>query len=165
MEDEIHEAQAGFRTGRGTRDHIFNMRMIIEKCREYNIELHACFIDYTKAFDCVNHHQLWEIMNDMGFPKHITRLIAELYKDQEAAVKVEGARSEWFNVQKGVRQGCTLSPYLFNIYAENIMRNVRQETMKPDFRPINIGGLQIPEIRYADDSAINNKQTRPTEHN
>ena len=94
LETEIHEVQAGFRAGRGTRDHIFNMRNIIEKCREYSLDLHMCFIDYTKSFDCVKHHQLWSIMREMGFPKHLTHLIETLFHEQQAAVRVEGEISE-----------------------------------------------------------------------
>ncbi len=80
-----------------------------------------CFIDYSKAFDCVEHKTLWQIILEMGFPKHLVCLIENLYMNQEAAVRVEGETSEWFDVGKGVRQGCILSPYLFNIYAENII--------------------------------------------
>jgi len=125
--EEINIVQAGFRPKRGTRDHIFNLRNILEKCREYNKDLYACFIDYSKAFDCVVHKTMWKIMIEMGFSKHLVRLIESLYIDQEAAVRVDGETSEWFEVGKGVRQGCILSPYLFNIYAENIMRNFRED--------------------------------------
>jgi hypothetical protein len=154
LEEEINIAQAGFRKCRGTRDHIFNMRIIIEKCREYNVNLHTCFIDYTKAFDCVQHQTLWRIMLDMGFPTHIVHLIKSLYQEQQAAVRTESGTSDWFEVQKGVRQGCILSPCLFNIYAENIMRNVKNDPDYQKFDPFNIGGHDIPELRYADDTVL-----------
>ena len=163
LEEEINIVQAGFRPKRGTRDHIFNIRNILEKCREYNKDLYACFIDYSKAFDCVEHKKMWEIMIDMGFPKHLVCLIENLYLNQEAAVRVEGETSEWFSVGKGVRQGCILSPYLFNIYAENIMRNFTYDTQRyndpadPEhdtFDSLNIGGRALPELRYADDTVL-----------
>ena len=90
----------------------------------------------------------------MGFPIHLTQLIEELYQDQQAAVKIEGELSEWFEVQSGVRQGCTLSPYLFNIYSENIMRNVREDPNNTKYHALNIGGFEIPELRYADDTVL-----------
>ena len=163
LNDEINIVQAGFRPNRGTRDHIFNLRNILEKCREYNKDLYACFIDYSKAFDCVVHKTMWKIMLEMGFPKHLIRLIESLYHEQEAAVRVEGETSEWFSVGKGVRQGCILSPYLFNVYAENIMRNFRDDAQRfddpadPDkdtYDSINIGGRSLPELRYADDTVL-----------
>jgi len=154
LEDEINITQAGFRQGRGTRDHIFNMRNIIEKCREYNRDLCACFIDYSKAFDCVQHKKLWQIMKNMGFPSHLIYLIATLYQNQQAAVRVNGETSEWFEVQKGVRQGCILSPNLFNVYAENIMRQVYEDENRTKFDALNIGGYEIPELRYADDTTL-----------
>jgi hypothetical protein len=103
LECKLHEAQPSFRRGRGTRDHIFNIRIIIEKCREYNVDLHACFIDYSKAFDCVQHQKLWNIMKIMGFPTHVIHLIESLYHDQKAAIRIDGETTEWFEVQKGVR--------------------------------------------------------------
>ena len=163
IDEEINIVQAGFRPNRGTRDHIFNLRNIIEKCREYNKDLYACFIDYSKAFDCVEHQMMWKIMIEMGFPRHLVRLIESLYESQEAAVRIEGETSEWFEVGKGVRQGCILSPYLFNIYAENIMRNVRNDAQRyndqqdPEhdtFDSLNIGGREYPELRYADDTVL-----------
>ena len=163
LEEEINIVQAGFRPNRGTRDHIFNVRNILEKCREYNKDLYACFIDYSKAFDCVEHQKIWKIMAQMGFPRHLIRLIESLYQNQEAAVRVEGETSEWFSVGKGVRQGCILSPYLFNVYADYIMRNFREDASRFDneddpeydtYDSINIGGRSLPELRYADDTVL-----------
>ncbi|BFZ26094.1 hypothetical protein BsWGS_29133 [Bradybaena similaris] len=159
MEEEINIVQAGFRKSRGTRDHILNMRNIIEKCREFNVDINICFIDYTKAFDCVKHQTLWNIMGNMGFPQHLISLIISLYQEQEAAVRIEGETSDWFTVQRGVRQGCILSPHLFNVYAENIMREVREDVNYEHFQPLSIGGHEIPEIRYADDTALISRST------
>ena len=154
IKEKINITQAGFQQGRGTRDHIFNMRNIIEKCREYNIDLYCCFIDYSKAFDYVQYEALWKIMVDMGFPVHIIKLIKSLYDEQTAAVKINGETSEWFKGEQGVRQGCILSPYLFNIYAENIMRKMYYEDHFDNFDSINIGGHNFPELRYADDTVL-----------
>ncbi|XP_072039010.1 uncharacterized protein [Amphiura filiformis] len=96
LETEIADEQAGFRAGRGTRDQIVNMRNIIEKCRGHSIPLYLCFIDYSKAFDCVNHQDLWNIMGDMGFPGHVVKLISTLYQDQESSVRTSRGDSEWF---------------------------------------------------------------------
>ena len=85
--------------------------------------LYLCFIDYSKAFDCVEHRALWGVMEELGFPKHIIKLISNLYEDQESAVRLgDNSITDWFKIGKGVRQGCTLSPYLFSIYTEGIMR-------------------------------------------
>lgn len=164
LEYELHEAQAGFRQGRGTRDHILNIRNIFEKCREYNIDLHTCFIDYSKAFDQVLHQKLWNIMKDNGFPTHVIHLIETLYHEQQAAVRIESQTSEWFEVQKGVRQGCILSPYLFNIYAENIMRKVKDDIEYVNFDPLTINGNLIPELRYADDTVLLSNSAEGIKH-
>ena len=154
LEEEINIAQAGFRRGRGTREQILNMRIIIEKCREYNIDLFACFIDYSKAFDCVQHQMLWNIMTEMGFPSHLIHLIKMLYKEQQAAVQIESGKSDWFGIAQGVRQGCILSPHLFNIYTENIMRNIKEAAEEQQYDALVIGGQEIPELRYADDTVL-----------
>ena len=119
----ISDEQAGIREGRGTREQIVNIRNIIEKCREHRHPLYLCFIDYSKAFDCVSHSQLWNTMAKMGFPSHIIELIQNLYHDQKATVRTSNGNTEWFEIGRGVRQGCILSPNLFNIYSEDIMRN------------------------------------------
>ncbi|XP_072051973.1 uncharacterized protein [Amphiura filiformis] len=114
---------------------------------EFQQPLFLCFIDYSKAFDCVQHGKLWIIMKDMGFSSHVVDLIRSLYKGQEATVRTEGGDSECFTIGQGVRQGCILSPYLFNIYAEHIMRNALDgyEGM------VSIGGRQISNLRFADE--------------
>jgi hypothetical protein len=109
-----------------------------------------CFIDYSKAFDCVDHCRLWNTLRSMGLPEHLIALIKSLYTKREAAVKTEYGNTEWFEVGKGVRQGCILSAYLFNIYSEYILRRVGFE----DNIAIKIGGRIINSSRYSDDSTI-----------
>ena len=121
MNRELPDVQAGFGKGRGTRDRIANIRWIIEKAREF--QKNICFIDYTKAFDCVDHNQLWKILQVMGIPGHLTCLLRNLYAGQEATVRTGHGTIDWFQIGKGVRQGCVLSPCLFNLYAEHIMKN------------------------------------------
>ena len=112
---ELADVQAGFRKGRVTRAHIANNRWIIKKAREF--QKNICFTDYAKAFDCVDHNKLWEILQEMGIPDHLTCLLRNLYAGQEAAVRTGHGKTDWFQVGKGVRQGCILSPCLFNFYA------------------------------------------------
>ena len=120
---EIPDVQAGFRKGRGTRDQIANICWIMGKAREFQKNIYFCFIDYAKAFDCVDHSKLWKILKEMGIPDHLICLLRNLYAGQEAAVRTVHGTTDWFQIGKGVRQGCILSPRLFNLYAENIMRN------------------------------------------
>ena len=125
MNCELPDVQAGFRKGRGTRDQIANICWIMEKAREFQKNIYFCFIHYAKAIDCVDHNQLWKILRQMGIPDHLTCLLRNLYAGQEATVRTGHTATDWFQIGKGVRQGCILSPYLFNLYAENIMRNAR----------------------------------------
>jgi len=148
--DEISDEQAGFVEGRGTREHIVNVRQIMEKCKGHNIPLYMCFIDYSKAFDCVSHGQLWNIMKTMGFPLHIISLISKLYENQESAVRTYNGNTEWFKIGRGVRQGCILSPCLYNLYAEDIMRVALEEK---DWG-VKIGGVKRSNLRYADDTTL-----------
>ena len=120
---KLPDIQAGFRKGRGTRDQIANICWIIKKARAFQKNISFCFIDYAKAFDCVDHNKLWKILKEMGIPDHLTRLLRNLYAGQEAAVRTGHGTTDWFQIGKGVRQGCILSPYLFNFYAEYITRN------------------------------------------
>ena len=115
--------EAGFRKGRGTRDQIANIRWIIKKARELQENIYFCFIDYAKAFDCVDHHKLWKILQVMGIPDHLTCLLRNLCAGQEATVITGHGMIDWFQIRKGVSQGCILSPCLFNLYAEYIKRN------------------------------------------
>ena len=123
---ELPDVQAGFRKDRGTRDQIANTRWIIEKAREFQKNIYFCFIDYAKAFDCVDHNKLWKILKEMGIPDHLTCLLRNLYAGQEATVRT-GHGTDCFQIGKEVCQGCILSPCLFNLYAEYIMRNAGLE--------------------------------------
>ena len=123
MNHELSDVQAGFRKGRGTRDQIANIRWIIKKAREFQENIYFCFIGYAKAFDCVDYNKLWKILKQMGIPDHLTCLLRNLFADQEATVRTGHGVTDWFQIRKGVRQGCILSPCLFNFYAEYIMRN------------------------------------------
>ena len=124
---ELPYVQASFRKGRGTRDQIANIRWIMEKAKEFQKNIYFCFIDYTKAFDCVDHNKLWKILKEMRIPDHLTCLLRNLYTGQEATVRTEHGTTDWFQIGKGVRQGCILSPCLFNLYVEYIMRNAGLE--------------------------------------
>ena len=128
MNHELPDVQAGFRKGRGTRDQIANICWIIEKAREFQKKpIYFCFIDYAKAFDCVDHNKLWKILKEMGIPDHLTCLLRNLYAGQEATVRTGHGTTDWFQIGKWVHQGCILSPCLFNFYAEYIMRNAGLE--------------------------------------
>ena len=122
MNCELPDIQGGFRKGKGTRDQIANIYWIIEKSRKFQENIYFCFTD-TKAFDCVNHNTLWEILKEMGIPDHLTCLLINLYAVQETTVRSGRGTTDWFQTGKGVHQGCILSPCLFNLYAEYIMRN------------------------------------------
>ena len=118
---ELPDVQAGFRQGRGTRDQTVNIHQIIEKAREFQKKISFCFIDYTKAFDPVNHNKLWNILKEMGIPDHFTCLLRNLYVGQEATVRTGHGTTDWFQIRKGVHQGCILIPRLYNLYEEYIM--------------------------------------------
>ena len=118
MNHELPDVQAGFRKGRGTRDQIANICWIIKKAREFQKKIYFCFIDYAKAFDCAGHNKLWKILKEMGIPSHLTCLLRNLYAGQEATVRIGHRTTDWFQTEKGVHQGCILSPCLFNLYAE-----------------------------------------------
>ena len=118
---ELPDVQAVFGKGRGTRDQFANICWIIEKAREFQRNVYFCFIDYVKAFDYVNHNKLWKILQEMGIPDHLTFLLRNLNVGQEATVRSRHGTTEWFQIRKGVRQGCILSPCLFNLYAEYIV--------------------------------------------
>ena len=148
---EMAEEQAGFVEGKGTREQIVNIRIIIEKCRDQNIPLYMCFIDYAKAFDCVSHRKLWDTMEQMGFPVHIIQLVSNLYKEQESVVRTTNGDTDWFKIERGVRQGCViLSPGLYTIYSEHIMRCVLEE----HHDGITIGGRRETNLRFADDTTL-----------
>ena len=107
---ELPDVQAGFRKGRGTRDQIANIHWIIRKAREFQKNIYFCFIDYAKAFDCVDHNKLWKIHKEIGIPDHLTCLLRNLYASQEATVRTEHGITDWFKIGEGVWQACILSP-------------------------------------------------------
>ena len=119
---ELPDVQAGFRKGRGTRDQIANIRWIIEKASEFQKNINFCFIDYAKAFDYVDHNKLWKILQEMRIPDHLTCFLRNMYAGQEATVRTGHGTTDWFQIGKRICQGCILSPCLFNLYAEYIMR-------------------------------------------
>ena len=121
MNRELPDIQSGFEKGRGTKDQNANIFWIIEKAREFQKSIYFCFIDYPKAFDCVDHKKLWKILNQMGIPDHITCLLRNLYAGQEATVTTKYATMDWLKIGKGLHQGCILLLCLFNLYAEYIM--------------------------------------------
>ena len=120
---ELPDVQAGFGRGRGSRDQIANIRWIIEKARGFQKNIYFCFIDYAKTFDCMDHNKLGKILQDMGTPDHLTCLFRNLYAGQEATIRTGHGTADWFQIGKGVRQGCIMSPCLFILYVEYIMRN------------------------------------------
>ena len=120
---DLPDVQAGFRKGRGTREQIANICWIIRKASEFQKNIYSCFINYVKAFDCVDHNKLWKILKEMGIPDPLTCLLKNLFASQEATVSTGHGTTDWFQIGKRVHQGCILSPCLFNLYAEYIMRN------------------------------------------
>ena len=144
---ELPDVQAGFRKGRGTRDQIANILWITEKAREFQKNIYFCFIDYAKAFDCVDHNKMWKILKQMGIPDHPNCLLRNLYAGQEAIVRTGHGTTDWFQIGKGVCQGCILPPCLFNLYAEYIMRNSGLDEAQAG---IKIAGRNIHNLRYAE---------------
>ena len=130
---ELSDVQAGFRKGTGTRDQIANSCWIIKKAREFQKIIYFCFIDYAKAFDCVDHNKLWKILEEMGILELLTCLLRNLYAGQEAIVRTGHGTTDWFQIGKGIRQGCILSPCLFNLNAESdqISRSVVSNSLRP----------------------------------
>ena len=149
IEEEIAKEQAGFCRRRGTRDQISNLRLLSEKFRERKKQLFLCFIDYRKAFDCVCHEELWEILTRLNFPKHLIGLVESLYKQQLSSVRTIHGKTDWFHNGRGVRQDCILSSYLFNLYTEWIMREALEEN-----DGVSIGGTRVSNLRYADDTVL-----------
>ena len=147
---EFPNVQAGFRKGRGTRDQIANICWIIQKAREFQKNIYFCFMDYAKVFDCVDQNKLWSILKEMGIPD-LTCLLRNLYAGQEATVRAGHKTKDWFQIGKGVRQDCILSPCLFNLYAEYIMRNVGLDEAQAG---IKIARRNVNNLRYADDTTL-----------
>ena len=181
MNHELPDVQAGFRKSTGTGDQIVNICWIIEKPREIQKNIYFCIIDYAKAFDSVDQNKLWKILQEMGnlpipgieprsptlqadaltseppgkprlgILDHLTCLLRNLHAGQEATVKTGHGTMDWFQIGKVVCQGCMLSPCLFNLYAEYIMRNARLDEAQAR---IKIAGRSINNLRYADDTNL-----------
>ena len=148
---QLSDVQVGFRKGRGTRDQIANICWIIEKARECQKNMYFCFIEYAKAFDCMDHNKLWKILQEMGIPDHLTCLLRNLYAGQEATVRAGNGTTDWFQIGKGVHQGYVLSPCLFNLYAEYIMRNTGLDEAQAR---IKIAWRNISNFRYTDNTTF-----------
>ena len=151
MNHELPDVQAGFRKGRGIREQIANICWIIEKAKEFQKNIYFFFTDYAKAFDCVDHNKLWQVLREMGIPDHLTCLLRNLHAGQEATVKTGNGTTDWFQIGRGVCQGYVFSPCLFNLYAEYIMRNTWLEEAQAG---IKIASRNINNIRYADDTTL-----------
>ena len=149
-EQQVNDTQFGFRNGLGTREALFSINVLTQRARDMNVEVYACFVDYRKAFDCVQHQKLAEILRATGVDEGDLRIITELYWHQTARVRVESSMSEEIDIRKGVRQGCILSPLLFNLYSENIFAEALQNTSAG----IKINGKTINNLRYADDTVV-----------
>ena len=128
-----------------------NVCWIIEKAREFQRNINFCFIDYAKAFDCVDHNKLWKILKEIGMPDHLTCLLRNLYAGPEATVRTGRGTTDWFQIGKGVHQGCILSPCLFNLYAEYIMRIAGLDEAQAE---IKTAGRNINNLRFADDTTL-----------
>ena len=148
---ELLDVQGGFRKVRRTSDQTANIYWIIEKAREFQKNIYFCFIGYPKTFDCVAHKKLWEILKEMGIPDHLTCLLRNLYTGQETTVRIGHRTTDWFQIGKGVIQGCVLSPCLFNLYADYIMQNAGLDEAQAG---IKIAGRNINNFRYADDTTL-----------
>ena len=140
---ELPDVQSGFRKGRRTRDQITNICWIMEKAREFQKYIYFCFIVYAKAFDCVDHNKLWKILKEIGIPDHLTGLLRNLYAGQEATIRTGHGTTDWFQLGKEVRQGCILSPCIFNFYAEYIMRNAGLEEAQAGIKIAGRMGLEL----------------------
>ena len=148
---ELSDIQAGFRKGRGTTDQIANIHWIIEKAREVQKIIYLCFIDNANAFHCVDYNKLWQILKEMSIPNHLTCFPRNLYAGQEATVITEHGTTDWFEIGKGIHQGCILSTCLFKLYAEYIIRNTGLEEAQAG---IKIAGRNINNLRHADDTTL-----------
>ena len=151
MNQEFPDVQTGFRKDRRSTHQIANIHWIIKKAREFKENIYYCFIDYAKAFDCVDHNKLWKIPQEMGISDQLTSLLRNLYASQEARVRTIYGKMDWFKIGKGVYQDCILSPSLFNFYAEYFMGNARLDEAQDG---IKIAGRNISKLRYADNTTL-----------
>jgi len=145
MNHELPDVQAGFGKGRGTRDQIANIQWIIEEAREFQKNIYFCFFEYAKNLWCVDHNKLWKILNEMGISDHVTGFLRNLYAGQEVTVRAGHGTTKGFQIGKRVRQGCLLSPCLFNLYAEYIMRTAGLDKFP---------GRIINNFRYANETIL-----------
>ena len=150
MNRELLDIQASFRKGRGSRDQIANISWILEKARQFQKNIYFCFIDYAKASDCMDHNKLWKILKKKWIPNN-TWLLRNLYAGHEATVRTGHGTTDWFQIWKGVLQGCILSPCLFNLYGEYIVRNAGLEEAQTG---IKIAGRNINNLSFADDTTL-----------
>ena len=151
MNQELPDVQVRFRKGRGTSDQIANIRWIIKKAREFKKAMNFCLVQYSKAFGCVDHNKLWEILQEMGIPDHLTCILRNLYAGQEATVRIRHGTTDWFQIWKGIHQGCILSPCFFKLYAEDVMQNARLDEAQAG---IKISGRYSNNLRYVDDTTL-----------
>ena len=151
MNRKLPNVQFGFRKGRVTRDQVANICQIIKKAREFQKDIYFCFIDYAKAFDCVNQQKLWKILPEIRIPDHLTCLLRNLYAGQEATVRSGHGTSDWFQIGKGVYRGCILSPCLLNLYANYSMINAELDEVQAG---IKIAGRNINNHKYAYDTTL-----------
>ena len=151
MNQGLSDVQAGFRKGRGTREQIFNICLILQKAREFQKNGYFCFIDYTTVFDCVDHNKLWKILKKIGVWDHLNCFLRNLYADQKATVRTRYGTMHWFQIGKRLRQGCMLSPCLFNLYAEYIMWNAGLDEAEAG---IKMAGKNINNLKYTDDTTL-----------
>ena len=151
MKRELVDVQAGFREGRETRDKIANIHWIIRKAREFQRNFYFCSIDYAKDFDCVDHNKLCKISKEMRIADHLSWLLRNLYAGQEATVRPGHGTTDWFQIGKRVHEGCILSPCLFNLYAQDIMRNAGLDEAQAGIKTVR---RIINNLRYADDTIL-----------
>jgi len=156
---ELPGIQAGFRKGRGTRDQIAKIHWIIKKAKQFQKNIYFSFIDYVKAFDCVDHNKLWKILKEMGVPDHLTCLLINLYAAQEATVRTAHGTIDWFQTGKGLYHGCIWSLCLFNLYAEYIMQNAGMDKAQAGTKT---AGRNINNFRYSNDTTLMVKKQRKT---
>ena len=150
MNCELPDVQTGFRKGRGTRNQIANIHLITKKARELQKNMYFFFIDYSKSFDYVDHNKLWKSLKEMGIPNHLTCLLRNLYAGQEATVRTRHGTTNWFQIGR-ICHGCILSPCLFNLYEEYIMRNAGLDEAQAG---IKISRRNINDLRYTDDTTL-----------
>ena len=151
MNRELSGVQSGYIKGKGTGDQITNIHCIIEKAREFQKSIYFCFIDYTKAFGCVDQKKLWKLLKEMGISDHLTCLLRNLHAGQEATASARHGTTDWFKIGKGICQGCILSPCLFNLHAEYIMRSAGLDEAQSG---VKIARRNINNLRYADETTL-----------